>query len=80
MNKLKKTFNSITNSQYKPDIISTIEKFYKLTSDWNQIYNLNAGIPLFSAYETFKIYYEANLNNFQIFTINTILKVGVYNE
>ena len=80
MNKLKKTFNNITNSEYKPDVISTMEKFYKLTNDWNQLYTLNAGIPLFYPYGVFKIYYVSILKNFQIFTMNTILKVGVYNE
>ena len=63
----------MVNSEYKPDIISTMEKFYKLTNDWNQLNNLDAGIPLFSPY-------EAIVKIFQVFTMNTILKVGVYNE
>lgn len=65
MNKLKKTFNNITNSEYKLDIISTLEKFYKLKNDWNRLYNLNEGIPLFLSYDVFKIYYEIILKNFK---------------
>jgi len=80
LNKLTITFDNISNSEYKTDIISIMEKFYKLTNSWNLLFNLNAGISLFFPFEVFKIYYVAILKNFQVFMMNTILKVGVYCE
>lgn len=47
---------------YTIESIKTLEKFMTLKNDWNRLFNLKEGCPIFFSFEVFKIYYQTILD------------------